>query len=174
MGLTNVMNRICLNGRAVASSMHFFVLPKMFLIFLFKDFLSYVPAPEQRDEIRKSDVNVSESGVAVPKQLIVVVTRFGRPLLKRGRTFSYIRVRSQLAPGPAVWPPRRDFIKQLSNMWKPGEERGAGRRAEPAGCLIQLVGRGMDSKPFRTEGGKGTVTEGSHLPQGSRQGDSSR
>ena len=32
----------------------------------------------------------------------------------------------------------------------------------------------MDSKPRRIEGGKGTVTEGSHLPQGSRQGDSSR
>ena len=99
MGLTNVMNRICLNGRAVASSMHFFVLPKMFLIFLFKDFLSYVPAPEQRDEIRKSDVNVSESGVAVPKQLIVVVTRFGRPLVKEGVRSLVFRVRSQAA-GP--------------------------------------------------------------------------
>ena len=58
-------------------------------------------------------------------------------------------------------------------MWKPGEERGAGRGAEPGGSLIQLAGRGVDSKPRRTEGGKGTVTE-SHLQQGSRQGDSRR
>ena len=32
----------------------------------------------------------------------------------------------------------------------------------------------MDSKPRLTEEGKGTVTEVSHLPQGSRQGDSCR
>ena len=69
--------------------------------------------------------------------------------------------------------PPEPATKQLSNMWKPGEERGAGRGAEPGGSLIQLAGRGVDSKPRRTDGGKGTVTE-SHLPQGSRQGDSRR
>ena len=69
--------------------------------------------------------------------------------------------------------PPEPATKQLSNMWKPGEELGAGRGAEPGGSLIQLAGRGVDSKPRRTDGGKGTVTE-SHLPQRSRQGDSRR
>ena len=68
--------------------------------------------------------------------------------------------------------PPEPATKQLSNMWKPGEERGAGRGAEPGGSLIRLAGR-VDSKTRRTEGGKGTVTE-SHLQQGSRQGDSRR
>ena len=70
--------------------------------------------------------------------------------------------------------PPEPATKRLSNMWKAGEERGAGRGAEPGGSLIRLAGRGTDSTPRRTEGGKGTVTEGSHLPQGSRQGDISR
>ena len=59
-------------------------------------------------------------------------------------------------------------------MWQPGEERGAGRGAEHGGSLIRLAGRCMDSMPRRTEGGNETVTEVSHLPQGSRQGNSSR
>ena len=125
--------------------MHFFVLPKMFLIFLFKDFLSYVPAPEQRDEIRKSDVNVSESGVAVPKQLIVVVTRFGRPLLKRGRTFSYIRVRSQLAPGPAVRVRRRTSVateERLVEAWR-GERGGKKSRARGVPDSASRTGYGL-------------------------------
>ena len=37
-----------------------------------------------------------------------------------------------------------------------------------------LFRRVMDCKACWTEGAKGTVTEGSHLPQGSRQGNSSR
>ena len=73
-----------------------------------------------------------------------------------------------------MWPQRRDFIAVCS---KP--RRTASLSAvctEHRESLIRLAGRGMDSKPRRTEGGKGAVTGGSHLqqPKLSRQGGTSR